>query len=64
MYTPEKIQELKQRLIACLHKEPRTMRDFAKQLGLSTLAVDRFLRGNTTPNLKTLLIIENYLNKE
>lgn len=64
MYTQQKIDELREGLIGCLHKDPRTMKSFAAQLGLATLSVDRFLRGETTPNLKTLLIIENYLKKE
>lgn len=61
MYTPEKIQDLRERLFTSLHKEPKTMRDLARHIGLSTMVVSWFLRSQKTPNLKTLLKIENYL---
>jgi len=61
MHTAEKIQDVRTRLLTLLHKRPKSSREIALEIGVSSLVISRFLRGETTPNLKSLLKIENYL---
>jgi transcriptional regulator with XRE-family HTH domain len=57
-------QELRGRLIKILKLNPMTMNMLAKKIGISSITLDKFLNNVVTPNLMTLIMIENFVEKE
>lgn len=55
--------ELKARLFKVIKKNPVSIDKLSKQIGVAAITLEKFLKGKVTPNIVTLIKIENFVEK-